>query len=103
MRYAVIVSDQARQILGQHPRFLAQADRRAVEKRFLEEFCSLEQMPQGHPFFGTEFIPPYRYHKRFAENCFLVLYPVWNDTVYVDWIMDCRRDYPRLLKGPFRD
>lgn len=98
MRYTVIVSDQARQILGQHPRFLAQADRRAVEKRFLEEFCSLEQMPQRYPFFDAEFIPPNRYHKLFVENCFLVLYQVRDDTVYVDWIVDCRQDYSWLLK-----
>lgn len=98
MRYTVIVSDQARQILGQHPRFLAQADRRAVEKRFLEEFRSLERMPQRYPFFDAEFIPPNRYHKLFVENSFLVLYQVRDDTVYVDWIVDCRQDYSWLLK-----
>ena len=101
MKYTIIVSDRARQMLGQHLRFLAQVDRQAAErlkKRFLEEFRSLERMPQRYPFFDAEFIPPNRYHKLFVENSFLVLYQVRDDTVYVDWIVDCRQDYSWLLK-----
>lgn len=101
MKYTVIISDRARQMLGQHIRFLAQVNRNAaaeLKKRFLEEFHSLESLPQRYPFFNADFIPPNKYHKLYIKNWFLVLYQVKDDTVYIDWIVDCRQDYPWLLK-----
>lgn len=80
---------------------LAQVNRKAaveLKKRFLEEFRSLESLPQRYLFFNTDFIPPNKYHKLYVQNWFLVLYQIKDDTVYIDWIVDCRQDYPWLLK-----
>lgn len=101
MKYTVIVSDLARQMLGQHIRFLAQVNRSAaldLKKRFLEEFRTLEALPQRYPFFNAEFIPPNKYHKLYVKNWFLVLFQIKDDVVYIDWIVDCRQDYQWLLK-----
>lgn len=101
MKYTVIVSDLARQMLGQHIRFLAQVNRSAaldLKKRFLEEFRTLETLPQRYPFFNAEFIPPNKYHKLYVKNWFLVLFQIKDDVVYIDWIVDCRQDYQWLLK-----
>ena len=101
MKYKVIISDRAREMLGLHLRFLAQASRPAAEKlkkRFLEEMRSLQEMPQRYPFFNEHYIPANKYHKLYVENWYLVLYQIRDDTVYVDWIVDCRQDYPWLLK-----
>lgn len=101
MKYTVIVSERSRQMLGQHIQFLAQVNRNAaaeLKKRFLEEFHSLESLPQRYPFLNADFIPPNKYHKLYIKNWFLVLYQVKDDTVYIDWIVDCRQDYPWLLK-----
>lgn len=101
MKYTVIVSDRARQMLGQHIRFLARVNRNAageLKKRFLEEFRTLEDFPQSNPFFIGDFIPPNKYHKLYVQNWFLVLYQIKDSTVYVDWIVDCRQDYQWLLK-----
>lgn len=101
MKYTVIVSDRAKQMLGQHIRFLSQINRKAdmeLKNRFLEEFRSLGSRPQRYPFLEAVFIPPNKYHKLFVENWFLVLYQVKDNTVYIDWIVDCRQDYQWLLK-----
>ena len=101
MKYKVIISDRARESLGLHLRFLAQASRPAAVKlknRFLEEIRSLQEMPQCYPFFNEDYIPVNKYHKLYVENWYLVLYQIRDDTVYVDWIVDCRQDYQWLLK-----
>ena len=101
MRYQVIISDRARQMLGMHIRFLAQVNKPAAVKlkiRFLEELRSLQEMPQRYPFFNENYIPANKYHKLYVENWFLVLYQIKDDTVYVDWVVDCRQAYQWLIK-----
>ena len=101
MKYKVIISDRARQMLGKHLRFLAQVNKAAAVKlknRFLQEIRSLSEMPQRYPFFEEDYVPVNKYHKLYVENWFLVLYQIRDDTVYVDWIVDCRQDYEWLLK-----
>ena len=100
MNYKVIISDRARESFALHLRFLAQASKSAAVKlkhRFLQEIRSLEEMPQRYPFFNEDYIPVHKYHKLYVENWYLVLYQIRDDTVYVDWIVDCRRDYSWLL------
>ena len=101
MQYKVIISDKAKSMLGMHIRFLAQVNKSAAVKlknRLVTEIRSLEDMPQRYPFFNENYIPPNKYHKLFIENWYLVLYQIKDDTVYVDWIVDCRQDYQWLLK-----
>lgn len=101
MKYQVIISDRAKEMLGMHLRFLAQVNRSASAKlkdRFVEELRSLQEMPQRYPFFNENYMPANKYHKLYVENWYLVLYQIKDDTVYVDWIVDCRQDYQWLLR-----
>ncbi|MBE6981251.1 MAG: type II toxin-antitoxin system RelE/ParE family toxin [Ruminococcaceae bacterium] len=101
MQYKVIISDRAKEMLGMHIRFLAQVNKPAATKlksRLVEEMRSLQDMPQRYPFFHENYIPANKYHKLYVENWYLVLYQIKDDTVYVDWIVDCRQDYQWLLK-----
>ena len=101
MKYAVIISDRAKQMLGQHIRFLAQVNKKAaveLKQRFLEEFRAFETFPQRYPFFEAAFIPPNKYHKLAVKNWFLVLYQIKDDTVYIDWLLDCRKEYTWLIE-----
>ena len=101
MHYKVIISEQAKEYLLLHVRFLAQINKNAAQKlrrRLIEEIRSLEQMPHRYPFLNEAFIPPNKYHKLYVENYYLVLYQIRDDTVYVDWIVDCRQDYQWLLR-----
>ena len=54
-------------------------------------------MLQRFPFFEEPYIPPNKYHKMFVEKWYLVLYQIKDDTVYVDYILDCRKDYSWLI------
>ena len=43
------------------------------------------------------YVPKNKYHKMFIEKWYLVLYQIQDDTVYVDYILDCRQDYSWLV------
>lgn len=101
MKYKVIVSDRAKEMLGMHIRFLAQVNKQAatrLKNRLVAEMRSLQDMPHRYPFFNENYIPANKYHKLYVENWYLILYQIKDDTVYVDWIVDCRQDYQWLLK-----
>ncbi|HBG42923.1 MAG TPA: plasmid stabilization protein [Firmicutes bacterium] len=100
LQYKVLVSDRARQMLASHIRFLAQknpAAARQTKKDLMDDVRLLQQMPERFPFLKADFIPPNKYHKMFVEKWYLVIYQVRNQTVYVDYIVDCRQDYDWLL------
>ena len=99
-KYKVIVSDRAKRMLGTHIRFMAQVNKNAAKakkQQLMEAMRSLERMPQRFPFFEEAYIPTNKYHKMFVEKWYLVLYQIQDDTVYVDYILDCRKDYSWLI------
>lgn len=100
--YTVIVSDCAKRMLAAHLRFLAKVSKEAaVEKKaqLIREIRSLSKMPNRYPFFEVEFMPSNKYHKLFVANWYLILYQIQDNTVYVDYILDCRKDYEWLLQA----
>lgn len=100
-RYQVIISDRAKRMLGTHIRFMAQVNKAAAaakKKEIVTAMRSLSQMPQRFPFFDELYITPNKYHKMFIEKWYLVLYQIQDDTVYVDYILDCRKDYSWLIR-----
>lgn len=99
-KYKVIVSDRAKRMLGSHIGFMAQVNKEAaaVKKReLISAMRSRSQMPQRFPFFEEMYIAPNKYHKMFVEKWYLILYQIQEDTVYVDYIIDCRQDYGWLV------
>lgn len=100
-KYKVIVSDRAKRMLGTHIRFIAQVNKEAAtakKKEIMIAMRSLSQMPQRFPFFKELYITPNKYHKMFIEKWYLVLYQIQDDKVYVEYILDCRKDYNWLIK-----
>ncbi len=100
-RYKVIISDRARRMLAGHVQFLAQKSpsaARKVKNDLLDAIRSLNQMPERYPFLNAEFIPANKYHKMFIKKCYLILYQIKDQTVYVDYILDCRQDYWWLMR-----
>ncbi|MEW6662923.1 MAG: type II toxin-antitoxin system RelE/ParE family toxin [Bacillota bacterium] len=101
VQYKVIVSDRARQMLVGHVRFLAQKSpsaSRKVKNDLMDAIRSLQQRPERFPFLDAEFIPPNKFHKMFVEKWYLILYQIKDQTVYVDYIVDCRQDYGWLVR-----
>lgn len=100
-KYKVIVSDRTKRMLGTHIRFMAQVNKGAAvtkKKEIMTAMRSLSQMPHRFPFFEELYITPNKYHKMFIEKWYLVLYQIQDDTVYVDYILDCRKDYSWLIR-----
>lgn len=100
-KYKVIVSDRAKRMLGTHIRFMAQVDKEAAaakKKEIITAMRSPCQMPQRFPFFEETCITSNKYHKMFIEKWYLVLYQIKDGIVYVDYILDCRKDYSWLIK-----
>lgn len=88
-------------MLGAHIRFMAQVNKEAAaekKKELLAAIRSLSQMPQRFPFFEERYITPNKYHKMFLPKWYLILYQIQDDTVYVEQILDCRRDYDWLIR-----
>ena len=100
-QYKVIVADRARQMLAGHVWFIAQKSpfaARQLKNDLVDAIRSLSTMPERFLFLGAEFIPLNKYHKLFVEKWYLILYQIKDQTVYVDYIVDCRQDYGWLAK-----
>lgn len=100
-KYKVIISDRAKRMLGTHIRFMAQVNKEAVKtkkKELIEAMRSLDHMLQRFPFFEEPYIPANKYHKMFVAKWYLILYQIQDDVVYVDYILDCRKDYSWLIR-----
>lgn len=99
-RYTVIISDEATQMLISHSRFIAQVSEEAALNfivDFSEKARSLEKFLDRNPMLSDPFIPTHKYRKLQIGNRYLLIYQVKGDTVYVDYVVDCRQDYSWLL------
>ena len=98
--YNVIISSRAKEILKEHISFLAKVNKSAaqrVKNEIITAMHSLEQFPQRHPFFYADFIPPNKYHKMCLKKRYIILYQIKDDTVFIDYVLDCRQDYTWLI------
>ena len=95
------MSDEARRQLTECVLFIAKDDEEAAQHlrfRLVSGIRSLSSMPGRYSFFNERYIPQNRYHKMFIEKYYLVLYQIKDDTVFVDYVVDCRRDYFWLIR-----
>ena len=100
-KFKVIVSDRAKEMLKDHIRFMGQVNKEAAinkKNELIRAIRSLDDMPQRYPFLDDPFIPSNKYHKMFVKKWYIVLFQVADDKVYVDYIIDCRKDYSWLCK-----
>lgn len=100
-KYKVIVSDRAHRMLANHVRFMVQKSpsaARKVKNELIDSIRSLHHIPERFPFLEADFIPPNKYHKMFIEKWYLIVYQIKDQTVYVEYIVDCRQDYGWLMR-----
>ena len=69
-----------------------------MKDEILADMRSLKENPQRFPAYENQFITDMQYRKMLSAKRYLILYEVTADTVYVDYIVDCRQDYGWLLK-----
>ena len=98
--FEVIVSHEAKRQMGECVLFLAEKDLDAAQvlrERLVNSICSLSSMPGRFPFFNEAYMPWNKYHKMFVEKYYLILYQIRDQIVYVEYVLDCRRDYRWLM------
>ena len=99
--YKVKISEEAQRGLGNIVSYVAlnsiQAAR-ALKKDLVAEISSLKLFPERTPFLEGEFIPFNKYHKLVVRKNYLVIYQIKDDTVWVDYVIDCRQDYQWLIR-----
>ena len=98
--YKVVVSDKTKQMLGMHICFMVNVSKEAArekKKELVSAIHSLAEYPERYPYLEEAYIPSNKYHKMFVKEWYLVLYQIKDDAVYVDYIIDCRKDYDWLL------
>ena len=100
-KYRVIVSARAAQMLVSHAAFLAQVSPAAAERltvEFEKAAKSLEQMPQRCPWLRGEYIPKNAYRFILFEKRYMLIFQIVDNTVYADYVVDCRQDYGWLIR-----
>ncbi|MCO5385651.1 MAG: type II toxin-antitoxin system RelE/ParE family toxin [Desulfosporosinus sp.] len=99
-RYTVVISDEAKQMLISHVRFLAQVSEHAATQ-LIEDFQvrakSLEQFSERNSWLVDKLIPSGKYRKLLLEKRYLLIYQIKENTVYVDAVVDTRQDYGWLF------
>ncbi len=67
-------------------------------KLLMDVIRSLSFLQKRFPFCNADFIPLNKYHKMFVEKLYLILYQIKDQTVFIDYIVDCREDYRWLVR-----
>jgi plasmid stabilization system protein ParE len=95
-RYHVIFSERAGEMLVQHARFLAQASAQAADKfrmDIVEAAKSLQEFPERGSWLVDPLLPANKYRKLLVDKRYLLIYQIKDDTVYIDYLVDCRQNY----------
>ena len=98
--YKVLVSPKAKEMLDEHIDFLAQVNKASARNKkneIMKALRSLSDMPARFPLLESDYIKSGKYHKMYIEKWYLVLYQIQDDTVYVEYILDCRQDHSGMI------
>jgi plasmid stabilization system protein ParE len=101
MRYKVIISDEAKRLMGNHVLFVSNVSPEAaiaLRDALLSAVRSLHEFPQRNPFLNEPYIPANKYRKKIVSGRYMLVYQIRDNTVYVDYIVDCRQDYKWLIR-----
>ena len=99
-KYNVIISDRVTAMFVNHIKFLARVSPEAAKKlhrEIIAEAKALELMPKSYPWLISSEIPANKYRKKLVEKRYLLIYQIKDNDVYIDYVLDCRRDYNWLL------
>lgn len=100
MKYKVIISNKASDMLVKQISFIGKASKAAARKQkaiIVDSIKKLKEDAQIYPFFENDIIPRNKYHKYVISKRYIILYQIKDETVYVDYIIDTRQDYSWLL------
>ena len=99
--HKIVISDAALMMLDTHVDFLAKVNKNAALKTMkiiLNDAASLSENPQRYPAYENPFISENNYRKMLSAKRYLVFYEISKNTVFIDYIVDCRQDYTWLIQ-----
>ena len=100
-KYTVIVSERASKMIINNVRFLANVSveaARKLHKEIITGIKELEFMPESFPWLISNEIPANKYRKKLVAKRYLLIYQIKDNTVFVDYVLDCRQDYKWFLQ-----
>lgn len=100
-QYKVLVSPVFNSMLEQHVAFLASQDiaaARRLYKKMIQAVKALNTFPERYPVFEQHNLS-FHFRKMFVPNWYLVIYEISNDTVKIQYMIDCRQENSWLLDG----
>ncbi|HEY5584346.1 MAG TPA: type II toxin-antitoxin system RelE/ParE family toxin [Ruminiclostridium sp.] len=98
-KFDLVISEEATNMIETHINFLMQVSERGAEKLFIEikeSIKSLNEFPQRNAWFNSPMIPAYTYRKMLVNKRYLIIYEILENTVFIDYIIDCRQEYSWL-------
>ncbi len=98
--YQVIVSERAAELLVGHIRFVARVSQKAADdlrKKIMKSAKTLEEFPERGSWLIDPNLPRNKYRKLVVESRYMLIHQVKGNLVYIDSIIDCRRDYPWII------
>ena len=98
--YSVVISDRAVDMLSSHIRFLAQVSVKAandLRKEIISVANSLMKMPERFGYVDDSGLTQNKYRKAIVARRYLLLYQIKDDSVFIDYIVDCRQGYEWLM------
>ena len=98
-KYNVIVAERADKMLVSHARFLAKASKPAALRLadgFEAVLRELGENPYQFPVETDDNLPEGLYRKALFCKWYKAVFMVENQTVYLDAVLDCRRDSRRF-------
>ena len=100
-QYKVTIPRRTWRLIENHVRFVAQVNERAAyntKERLLRAIDSLKERPKSHPYLEWDGFPQEKYRKLVVPKWYILLYTVENDTVHIDYVLDCRQDNLRIIE-----
>lgn len=98
--YKVVISHRAADMLLHHVRFVAQVSSQAADhlrEEIIEAMKSFKDFPERNMNLTDPMLPVGKYRKLIINKRYLIIYQIKSDTVYVEYIVDCRQDYQWLI------
>lgn len=99
--FKVVVADKAKEALGEIITYIAAdslQNAQNVKTEIIKALNSLTVLPERFPFLEGEFIPYNKYRKMVVLKRFIIIYQFKDETVYVEFVVDCKQDYDWLIR-----
>ncbi len=91
--HEVIISDKAAEMLVSHVHFLAGVNPQAsdvLREKVTQAAMSLTYFPERNPFISNPLFIANKYRKMIIDKRYILVYQIVSQTVYVEYVLDCR-------------